>query len=75
MKDLITVEYSLKQGFFHIDCLSRVLELNRRNVAENHQNSYMLLTVCETKEEADEFIRQWKELGYAHNYHYLNNAL
>jgi hypothetical protein len=68
MEDKWTVEYSLKQGCFHFDKLSNVIEMNQEAIAENIPSDYRIIALCDSDEECDEFAKKWRAKGYAHNY-------
>lgn len=61
-KEIITVEYSLKQKCFHIDELSNVLKYNQQNVLKHNANDYLLLAVFGDEEAAQEFCRKFGPL-------------
>lgn len=54
-----TVEYSPSQKVFHVDTLDKVLEVNRRTVAQGIAPGFVPLHVAATHEEAHDFIAQW----------------
>ena len=52
-------EYSVKQAAFHIDTLERILETNRRTVAQGLEPGYVILCVAASREAAHPFAEKW----------------
>ena len=57
-----TVEYSVSQGCFHFDLLSRTLHKNQQRTAEGRVNDYTLLAITESREACTQFENMWRKL-------------
>lgn len=55
-----TVEYSISQRAFHVDTVDKILEMNRRNVAQGLVPGYVILCAAATSEDAHAFAAKWE---------------
>ena len=55
-----TVEYSPQQKTFHVDTLDKVLEINRRTVAQGLAPGFVMLHIAETSEDAHAFAERFE---------------
>lgn len=55
-----TVEYSISQRAFHVDTVDKILEMNRRNVAQGIDPGFIPLYIAATIEDANAFVERWK---------------
>lgn len=62
IQDYITVEYSLTQKCYHVSDVRETIKTNNRMILTGKDNRYLIIALCETREEADEFIEQHKRL-------------
>lgn len=60
MTDKIIVEYSQLQGCFHIDTLSRCLEINRLNITYGRRTDYVPLMAFDNEDDAYQFVDAWR---------------
>ena len=56
-------KYSVRQKSFHVDILERVLEANRKTVAQGLEPGYVILHIAATSEEAHAFAARWEREG------------
>jgi len=53
-------EYSPEQGVFHVDTLSRILEINRRTLEDGSNPGFIPLHIARTSADAHAFAEQWR---------------
>ncbi len=58
MSDIWAVEYSIKQGAFHVDTLARILELNQNNVSKGIDSGYCILALRNSQKECHEATKE-----------------
>lgn len=56
-----TAEYSARQDCFHVDTLSRVLSMNRKNALEKRSVDYQIIAITESDDEALKACRDFRE--------------
>lgn len=56
-----TAEYSAEQDCFHVDTLSRVLSMNRKNALEKRSVDYQIIAITDSAEEAQRICRDLRE--------------
>ncbi len=58
----VTVEYSANGNNFHVSSVGDILKMNRYNALRKQTNDYQLIALCETVEQANEFVAHFKQL-------------
>ena len=58
----VTVEYSGRQKFFHIDFYEVTLQRNMRTYMQNKSNDYQILGIFPTWEKASDYIKKLKKI-------------
>lgn len=56
-----TAEYSAEQDCFHVDTLSRVLSMNRKNALEKRSVDYQIIAITESDDEALKACRDFRD--------------
>ena len=59
--EYFTAEYSAEQDCFHVDTLSRVLSMNRKNALEKRSVDYQIIAITESDDEALKACRDFRE--------------
>lgn len=58
--DIWVCEYSLVQKCFHVDTLTRILELNRSAVEKGQDTGFVPLYIALSSEDAHAFSERWQ---------------
>lgn len=59
---LFAVEYSVQQGYFHVETVGEMLESNQQSAFLNKRQTYYIpVAIFEKRYQADEFIEKYRE--------------
>ena len=59
---LFVVEYSVQQGYFHVETVGEMLESNQQSAfLKKRQTYYIPVAIFEKRYQADEFIEKYRE--------------
>ena len=66
---LFVVEYSVQQGYFHVETVGEMLESNQQSAFLNKRQTYYVpIAVFEKRCQADEFVEKYRETERANKY-------
>lgn len=71
----ITLEYSCKQGYFHISDLETICKDNVSAIKMGSPTDYLLIGVFDTYEEADRECARLRANGFTRNKSNINRML
>ena len=62
IKELFVVEYSVQQGYFHVEIVGEMLESNQQSAFINkRQTHYIPVAIFDKRHLASEFIERYRE--------------